>query len=171
MNKRKKGDPTDIILLLIIVFFLATSMIVALYANSKIKDVIDNTVLNSSAAYSSITYSFAKVNDITVQRGFLLFFGLLCVGILVSSFMIKVHPIFIFIYIITLSSAIFTSVYLANAYQLIAENPEFLAITSQYTTMTYVMQHIVKILLGVGAMSMIVIFGKLFGGGAETIDF
>ena len=50
----KKADPTDITLMLVILFFLAVSMVVALYANSKIKQVIDTTVLNQSAAYSSI---------------------------------------------------------------------------------------------------------------------
>jgi hypothetical protein len=166
----KKGDVTDIILLLVILFFLAVSMVVALFANSKIKNIIDTTVLNESAAYSSITYSFATVNELTVQRGFIIFFGILVIGILVSSFLIKVHPVFIFLYIITLSAAIFVSVYLANSYELIVSNPQFAAIAANYTMITWVMQHVVKILVAVGAMSMIIIFGKIFGGSPAEVQ-
>jgi len=154
--------------MLVILFFLAVAMVVALYANSKIKDIIDTTVLNESAAYSSITSSFATVNELTVQRGYLLFFGILIIGIIASSFLIRVHPVFIFIYIITLSVAIFVAVYLANSYELIVSNTQLSALAENYAMMTFVMQHIIKILVGVGAISLIIIFGKLFGGGSVS---
>lgn len=165
--KIKKGDPTDIILFLVIIFFLAISMVVSLFVNSKIQNIIDNTTLNQSSAYSSITTSFDVINEYTVQRGFILMFGLLIVGMLVSSFMIKVHPIFMFIYIITLAFSIFISIYLANSYELIVSNGQLSILSDKYTMMTWVMQNIAKILLGVGALSMIIIFGKLFGGGGS----
>ena len=165
---RKKSDPTDMFLLLVIIFFLAVSMVVALYANSKVKEVIDTTVLNQSAAYSSIETSFSTINELTVQRGFTLFFGILIIGVIASSFLVKVHPVFIFIYIITLAVAMFVGVYLANTYELIVANSQLAELASNYATMTWVMQNILKILLGVGAMSMIIIFGKLFGGGSTS---
>ena len=168
-NITKKSDPTDITLLLVILFFLTVSMVVALYANSKIKDIIDTTVLNESAAYPSIETSFATINELTVQRGFTLFFGILVIGIIASSFLIKVHPVFIFIYIITLAVAMFVGVYLANTYEMIVENPQLAELAANYATMTWVMQHILLILLAVGAMSMIIIFGKLFGGGSTSL--
>ena len=79
---RRKGDPTDIALLLIILFFITISLVVALYTNGKIQDIISTTVLNQSSAYESINDSFTNVNLYGVQRGFTLFFGLLVVGIL-----------------------------------------------------------------------------------------
>ena len=112
--KNKKADVTDIILFLVIIFIIAIGMIVALYMNTKIKKIIDTTALNQSSAFSSISSRFERINTITVQRGFVLFFGILVIGMLVSAFLIKVHPIFIFLYIITLSASIFTAVYLAN---------------------------------------------------------
>ncbi len=167
----KKADPSDIILLAIMVFFLAISLVVALYANSKIKEVIDTTALNESAAYPSITSSFNTINTLTVQRGFVLFFGLLIITILVSSFMIKVHPIFIFIYIITLAIAIFVSVYLANVYETVVANTQLASIAANYVMMTWIMQNVVKILLGTGALSMIIIFSKIAGGGGSESPF
>ncbi len=164
----KKGDPTDIVLFLVMIFFLAVSLVVALFANTKIKEVIDTTVLNETAAYSHIETSFSNVNDYVVQRGFVLIFAILIIGILVSSFLIRVHPIFIFIYIITLAVAIFVAVFLANTYEALVLTDEFAAFSANYAMITFIMQHIVKILIGVGALSMIIIFGKI-GGGGENI--
>jgi len=79
---------------------------------------------------------------------------------LVSSFLVRVHLIFIFIYIITLLCSILTSVYLANAYAMVVANGQLAALASNFATITWMMEHITKILLAVGAMSMIIIFGK-----------
>jgi len=167
---KRKGDPTDMILLLVMVFFLVISFVIALYANGKVHEVISTTVLNQSDAYSSIDAAFTTVNEFTVQRGFLLFFGILIIGILVSSFMIRVHPVFMFIYIITLIVAIFVAMYLGNAYELVVSNGQLATIADNYAMMTWVMEHITLILLGVGALSMIIIFGKIGGGGSSTQD-
>jgi hypothetical protein len=168
--QRKKGDPTDIILLLVMVFFLVISFVVTIYVNEKVHFVISTTVLNTTTAYKQIDSAFIQINEFTVQRGFVLFFAILIIGIMVSSFMIRVHPIFIFIYIITLGMAIFTSIYLANAYELVVTNGQLAAISENYAMMTYIMQHIAIILLAVGALSMIIIFGKVGGGGTSSTD-
>jgi len=101
-----------------------------------------------------------------------LFFAILCIGIMISSFLVKVHPIFIFIYIITLGVAIFVSMYLANTYEMVVTNATLSVIASKYTMVTFIMQHVAKILLAVGAMSFIILFGKIGGGGsgAATSD-
>ena len=164
MLRKRKGDPTDILLFLIILFFLVVSLVVVLYANGKILDVIDNTALNQTEAYESIHDSFVSINEFTAQRGFTLFFAILIIGIIISSFLVRVNPVFIFIYIITLGMTIFTSVYLANAYAMIVANGQLSTISDNYAMMTFIMQNITKILLGVGALSMIVIFGKIGGG-------
>lgn len=168
MKRRIKADPTDVTLLLVILFFLVVSLVVAIFVNGIISNIISTTALNQSAAYDSINDSFVKINEFTIQRGFLLFFGILVIGILVSSFMIRVHPVFIFIYIITLAVAIFVSMYLANAYELIVSNGQFVALAENFGMMTWVMQNITKVLLAVGALSMIIIFGKIGGGGNES---
>ena len=67
-----------------------------------------------------------------------------------------------------LAVTIFVSIFLANSYATLVENPLFVEIASNYEMMTWVMQHIVKILIGVGALSMIIIFGKIGGGGSEN---
>ena len=162
---RKKGDPTDITLLLIMLFFLAVSFVVVIFVNTKIQDVITETPLNDTSTSSSIVSAFENVNTYTVQRGFVLFFSLLVIAILASSFLIRVHPIFIFIYIFTLAFAIFIAVFLANTYEAVATNAAFASLTSSTTMITWIMQHIIEIMVAVGALSMIIIFGKVIGGG------
>lgn len=167
----KKGDPTDIILFLVIVFFLVISLVVAIFVNTKIQTIISTTVLNQSAAYDSINTSFSNVNDLGVQRTFTFIFGLLIIGIIVSSFLIRVHPVFMFLYIIMLAVTIFISIFLANSYALLVDNPLLMEIAEKYEMMTWVMQHVVKILIGVGALSMLIIFGKLGGGTSGSGSF
>lgn len=168
----KKGDATDITLFLIMIFFLAVSFIVVLFVNSKLQTVIGTTVLNQSDSATTIYSAFNTINTITVQRAFVVMFALFIIGIMVSAFMVRVHPAFIFIYIITLSFAIFIAVYLANTYQMIIETEQLATIASQQTMITYIMQHIIKILVGVGALSMIIVFSKIFtgGGGASSSE-
>jgi hypothetical protein len=164
LNSRRKGDPTDIVLFLVIIFFLAISLAVSLFANNTIQNLISTTALNSSEAYSSINSSFSDINRFVAQRGFTLMFGILIIGIIVSSFMVRVHPVFIFIYIITLAVAIFVAIYLANAYAMIVANPQLAELAENFGMMTFFMRNITKILLATGALSMIIIFGKIGGG-------
>jgi len=172
LRKNKRADATDIFLFLIIIFFLAVSFVVVGFANSKIKSIIDTTALNESAAYSSISSSFGNINDFVVQRGFLVFFGILIIGMMVSAFLIRVHPVFIFLYIITLGVSIFVGIYLANTYEIIVSNGQFALLSENYAMLTFVMQNIATILLAVGALSMIIIFSKITigsGGGSNDL--
>ena len=149
---------------LVILFFIAVSFVVVIFANTKVHEIISTTALNESEAYASIDASFTNINDFVIQRGLTLFFATLIIGILVSSFLVRVHPIFIFIYIMTLLASILTSVYLANAFAMVVANGQLAAISDKFATITFMMKHVTKILLAVGAMSMIIIFGKIGGG-------
>jgi hypothetical protein len=161
---RRKGDPTDILLLSIMLFFLAISLAIVLFANIQLQEIISTTVLNETTAYSSINESFTNINHFVAQRAFTMFFAFLVIGILVSSFLIRVHPVFLFIYIITLVVTLFVTIYLANTYAMVVANPQLAEIAEHFAMTTFLMQHSIKILLGVGALSMIIVFGKISGG-------
>ncbi len=163
LKRNKRGDITDIIVLVILIFFLAISFIAVLFVNDKIQGVITDTEMNDTAAASSIVDSFDRVNSTTVQRGFVLFVSLLIVGVFVSSFLVKIHPVFIFLYIFLLGFAIFSSVFLGNLYDEFTSITEIQAIAQNQPMINYFMSHIVLVTLGVGALSMIIVFGKIFG--------
>lgn len=161
-KKNKKGDISDIFVFLIILFFLAISFIVGIFVNDKILDVITDTKLNESSASLTIISAFETMNSYTIQRAYVLIAGLLMIGMLVSAFLIRIHPAFIFIYIISLAFAILISVYLGNMYSELVETDVLSEIATSQPMITYFMQHIVIILLSVGALSMIIIFSKIF---------
>ena len=173
IRKDKQGDLSDIMVVLLITTFLAVSFIVVLYANSKVKEVIETTELNNTAAAPSILEAFDVVNSTTVQNGFGTMMGLLIIGILVSSFLVRIHPAFLFLYIIILAFTMFTAVFLGNMYDDLTDVDELATIAEDQSIINYFMEHIVIITLAVGALSMIIVFAKIFstpGGGGGIGD-
>lgn len=160
--KDKKGDSTDPMIILIVLAFLALSFIIGIFVNSKIKNIIDTTALNESAAYPAITGALASVNEVGVQRGFILILAILIMFTIFSAFLVKQHPAFIFLNIVLLAVTIFVSVFVANSYAILEDNPTLAPILEQQAMITFVMKNIAKILLAVGAINMIVLFSKLF---------
>lgn len=169
----KRGDLTDIILFVVIAFFLAVSFIVVIYANNIIKEqVIEGTQLGNTSASESILDSFATVNEQTVQRGYAMMIGILMLSVVGSAFLVRLHPAFSIVYIIVLGFTIFISVFIANTYAQIAEDPEFISIAADNPMITFFMENLVVIVLVVGALSLIVAFSKIFPslalGGADV---
>lgn len=161
MIKEKRGDATDIIFFGIIIFFLAVTFVVVIFTNTLLSDVISTTVLNESAAAPTIINSFNTINEVTTQRGYVLMFSILIIGLFISAFLVRVHPIFLFIYIFTMLMSIINAVYLSNIYQMLIENSQFAAIASNYPMITFIMQNAIKILVAVGSITMIITFSKL----------
>jgi small-conductance mechanosensitive channel len=102
--------------------------------------------------------------------GFLMLYGAMVLGVLISSFMVRVHPVFLVLYIIMLTVSIVLAVFLGNAYSFISQNYPFNDINGQTLAQSQpmidvLMRNIVRITLAVGALSMIVVFAKVFGPG------
>jgi len=162
MNTR--GDATDIILFIVLILFLGISFIVGIFFNDIIKDVISTTQLNETSPASGMVSQLETFTTSTVQNAFVVIFGFLVIGVMISAFLVRVHPAFIFIWIIFLAVALFTSVFLANTYQAFIETEALSSIASQQTAMNWILQHLVLITLAVGALSMVITFSRAFGG-------
>lgn len=162
--RNKKGDVSDIITFMIIVFFLAVSFLVVAFANDQLKDAIEESALNDSNTAGNYTAAIDNITTNTVHRGFALIFGFIVIGMMVSSFMVRIHPIFLFMYIIFLAISIFTCIPLANSYEMLMESSAIAEVAAQQTMINWIMQHLVIITLAVGALSMIIAFAKLVGG-------
>lgn len=164
----KKAGVEDYIMYLVIVFFLAVSFLVVAYTTNIIKEVITDTALNDTIVAPVVADRLDDISTKTIQRGFVVLIAFLAIGMMVSAFLIRMHPAFLFIYIIFISVALFTAAPLANTYQDITEVTAFVPIAAQQTMMNYIMEHLVVIMLAVGALSMVVTFSKIFGGGGGT---
>lgn len=161
--KNKKGDVTDPIIILIILFFLAVSFIVGIYINTKIQnDVIGNTALNQSSAYSAINTSFNSVNLNGVQNAFVMIFAVLIIFTIGSAFLFRVHPVFMFMYIFFLGFTIIAAVFIGNTYDKLKQNDELASVIAQQPKIDYIMDNLVKIIMVIGGLSMLIVFSKFY---------
>ena len=159
---QKKGDASDPLIMLIMLFFLAVSFLIVIFINTEFSSIIETSALNESAASSSILEGFDNINQKALDRGFALVFALMIIFIFASGFLIRVHPIFLFFYIFFLAITIFAAVPIGNMYVKIQENPTLATVAESASMTNWIMNHIVMIVLAVGIISMILIFSKLF---------
>jgi len=160
----KKGDASDIVTFLIIVFFLGVSFLVVSFANNEFSNIIKETKLNSTPVASSVTDKLDTITSTTLQKTFVFIVAMLIIGMMISAFMVDVHPVFLFIYIFILAITLFITAPLSNTYESLMNVDTLNPIASQQTMTNWIMEHLVGIMLGVGALSMIILFGKLRGG-------
>jgi len=119
------------------------------------------TEMNSSAAVRAV---FAE-SDRTMDRldaVYLIIFGGLIMSILIVSFFVSSHPIFIPVYIILFGFALAVGVIANHVYDEFAAHADLSAIAASQTYMITIMDNFVLILVGVGILSMIILFAKPF---------
>jgi len=167
----KKADASAIILILIIIFFLAISFLVVNYVGTEFIWIMENTALNETPETVTVADAMETVTTRTMDNGFVLIFAFLVIGIIISGFLIRIHPVWLFIYIIFLAVAIFLAIFLGNAYEKITEVGALAGAVANMPKTIWIMKHSLKIILATGALSMIVIFSKVFqrGGYVERI--
>ena len=168
LKLEKKADVTDMVVVMLIMFFLAFSFIVVIFVNNQLYEIITTTALNESSVASGIASSFNTVNTIVVQRGYVLFMSILIIGVVGSAFLVRIHPAFIFLYIIVLSFTIFVSIFLGNAYDKFTDITELGAVAATQPMINFFMQNAVIVVLAVGALSMLVVFSKVFPAAGEA---
>ena len=159
--KNKKGDASDPLIILIILAFLAVSFIVVIFVNTKLSTIVSTTVLNESASAPSILSAFETLNASSVQQGFVLMFGIMLIFVIASSFLVRVHPIFLFIYIFTLLATLVASAFVGNFYGKLQENAELALVMESQPMINAIMNNIVIVTLVIGALTMIIVFAKL----------
>ena len=163
--KHKKGSMEDVIFIAVIAAVLAIFVLVVAYVIPKITDELRDTPIGDNAAsVTALNYSDTFAARLNVV--FLIIFVGLMMGMLVSSFLIDAHPIFIPIFIIFLGFAVVAGVIMSNVYETFSDDSEFVATATQNTFVSAILGNDVLIIIVVGVLSMILTFGKsrLFGG-------
>lgn len=156
----KKGDLPDMLVFVIVVFVLAIGMLILAFVTPAIAEGLRTAGMNSTPEAQNSIDQLAELGTVTIQRGFLfLFFGL-AISTIITSFFTRVHPMFLFLYIIFLGLTVFIGTYLGNAYEQIAANPVLAETLASQGLITVVMQNIVVLTLVIGAISMIIVFAK-----------
>lgn len=163
--KQKKGELTDFFVFLITLFILAIGLFVIIYIIPHISNGLRVAGLNNTAEGETAIQGIDNIGSV-INYGFLMLFVGLTISMMISSFLVRTHPIFLFMYIFFLAMTIILSLYLGNAYYNLQNNPIFAATMNSASFINKIMNNIVEITLGVAALSLVIIFSKFstFGG-------
>lgn len=168
--KSKKGDWSDILILVIMLFIICVGFFVLAYGIPEIANGLSDAGLNNTPEGKGGIDELYDFGTNGIQQGVLFLFVGLQISILVSSLFTRTHPVFLFIYIFLLGLSIFLATFLANAYSLMVSSPLLAETLASQGILTWIMSHLVMIALATGALSIIITFvnfGSLFASGSE----
>lgn len=165
MLEFKKGDLPDMLIFLITIFVFAIGLLIMAFIIPAISDGLNTAGLNSTSEAQTAINEIAELGNEGMQKGFLFLFVGFIMALMISSFLIRTHPIFMFLYILFLGITVFLGTYVGNAFEQVATTNALAATTANQGLISIVMQNIVVITLVVGVLSMIIIFAKFSGIG------
>ncbi len=170
MLKYKSGDLPDMLIFLITIFIFAIGLLIFAFVIPSITSGLGVAGLNESDEGKNAIDELTELGVNGLQKGFLFLFVGFIIGLMISSFLVRTHPIFMFLYIIFLGLTVFLGTFIGNAFEQVASSDALAATLASQGLISIVMQNIVVITLIVGALSMIIIFAKFSGikGGGGT---
>lgn len=158
--KNKRGDVTDILTFGIIVFIMGFGFFILAFIIPEISDGLNEAGLNNTVEGQNAIDVLEDFGTVTIQRGFFLLFIGLAIGTFLSAFLVRTHPIFMFLYIFFLGLTVFIGTYLANAYDQLRNIPLFADELASQTLINLIFENFLVIIIAIGALSMIIIFAK-----------
>lgn len=166
--KGKKGDVTDVLIFLILVFSFGVILFIMAFIIPQIGNGLSIAGLNNTPEGANAILELNRFGTETLQNGyFLLVFGLM-IGTLITSFLVRTHPIFIFLYIFLLGLTIFIGTFLGNAYDDLRTIPLLAETFESQTLINLIMENLLIIILALGALSMIIVFAKFSTAGRSV---
>jgi len=163
----KKGDLPDMLVFMLTIFILGIGLFIFAFVIPEIAGGLNLAGMNESAEGKSAIDNVVEMGVTGMQRGFFLIFVGLIMGIMITSFLVRTHPIFIFMYILFLGLTVFLSTYIGNAFEQVVSTAALEGTVASQGFITIVMQNLLLITLVVGALSMIIIFAKFSSVGGQ----
>lgn len=158
----KRGQ-LDILFFVIFVAALGIFILVVQYVVGAVTDGLLASPLNQSAAAVAALNSGVSITQNFDYIWLVLFVGLI-LGVLISSVLIDVHPIFIPIWIILLGLSVLVGVVMNNVYADFVANATLNSTSDLNPFVNFIISHYVLVIIGVGVLSMILIFAKTRSG-------
>jgi hypothetical protein len=160
----KRGSIVDIAFVLVAILGFAIFILIV----GKVFPAITHQIGESQIGTLNASQTALNTTDAIAGRGdglFLTIFIGLCISVLITSFFIESSPILVPIYIIAVGLLLIFSVAAEHIYNAFATNDTFSAIAAGNTVTGFIMSHLVIITIGIGVLSMILIFAKPRGNG------
>lgn len=160
-----KAQIGEISFVIILITTIALCFIFAAFVYKSIQPQINGISFatnESVAAYNQFETAFPIFDHAMI----FIIVGL-TIGLLVTSFLIPTHPVFLVVNIFGFMILVFLAAVMSNTYYNVAAmDPLLLNVTQQYYPATnYVMQYLPIICVGIIALSTIILFGKSQAGG------
>lgn len=166
----KRGDVTDVFTVAFWLLVIGIGVFSVMFIVFQITDPLRETAIgenNSSLAAISSLENYASFG---LPGAFLVvFFGLL-LGVLISSFFVKTHPIFIPIYILFSIVSLIVAPILGNVwgnFRDVEGFSELLELNSVTSLMNIILSNLVLVTIIVFILSLIIIFAKPGGGSIQ----
>lgn len=156
-SKRKKGSITDIFIVGVILTFIAISTLVGF----KIMDTVNDQIQGMDIIPQDAKTSSTKLNNVipgTVDNTFLFMEIFLSIVILVLAAMVRIHPIFIPLFMIALVGLIIFAAVFSNVYQEAASTDQLQPYADQMPVMTYTLVYLPTIMAVLGTILMVVMY-------------
>ncbi len=166
MNKR--GDVTDIFIFLILLFILGVGLFIFAFIIPQISEGLENAGMGESSEGANAVQQLEKFGTTQIQMGFFLLFVGLIISTLISAFLIRVHPIFMFLYILFIILTVFLGTYLGNAYDQMRNISIFAETMESQTLINLVFENLLTIIIAVGSLSLVIIFAKFSSFGRSS---
>ena len=166
MNKR--GDVTDIITFLILIFILVVGLFIFAFIIPQITQGLENAGINETSEAADAIDKLEIFGTVQIQRGFFLIFVGLSIATFISAFLVRVHPIFMFLYILFIILTVFIGTYLGNAYDQMRNIPIFAETMASQTLINLIFENLLTIIIAVGAISLVIVFAKFSSFGRSS---
>ena len=148
---------SGLIILVLIVFGIVGIISYITFDDLATDIIADDDIQDSTKAnISSLNDRFPSFMD----GAFGLAFALFWVLTLSFSFMIDTHPIFFVVSIVLLLGMLFAAGMLSNAYEEFETDPEFSTASAEFPITSFVLSHLLVIMLAIGGSVALVLFAK-----------
>lgn len=159
----KKGNISDVAVIITILFGFAIAILVILYAWNQMKTPLDESLQGAGdeATFNVSSFYEQTTGGITIFDTLvpILLVGLM-ISTLVSAFMIKSHPVIFFISLFTLAIFVIIAVIFGNTFQAVSETPSFTTTAGSLDVTTMIMKNLPKITLVIFGIIILVLFMK-----------
>ena len=161
MRISKKGDAPDTIVFVLSSLILAVALVlIIVFMGNFATKVSQNPDLNSTAVGRQGVVTLNDIGGGLLQKLFVLVFAFQILGILVTSFFIRAHPIFAILYFILIGFAVLEAVFADNLFERFTDVSSIAAYSSSYAMISFIMSNMRIIVAAVGLISLVFIFAK-----------
>lgn len=157
----KKGQVEGIMYFFgIILAIIVTAVIMGFFVNTMVGKFSNSMAGIDPTANQTGQSIITKFNN-TWDTAIMFVFLLNVIILLVSSFLIDIHPLFVIIYVIAIVFLIFLAPNILYAIEKINTNPQFLEQYNRMPMTKFVFDNFIMVLLGVVILSGIVMYARI----------